>query len=139
MNVPWLTPVYLPGKEPLPEGMTEEDRVQLQQMQKWTKYASGAMEFCPAKCVLSGAAGFGLGAFFTLFGAALQADDPMRRTTAYLKAQAAGLPEPKMSTLDSTKMFFKETGQNMWRSGRGFAKVGALVSIWPSSSQVSSD
>lgn len=26
----------------------------------------------------------------------------------------------------STKQYFKEMGQKMWRSGRGFGKVGAL-------------
>ncbi|KDN53403.1 Tim17-domain-containing protein [Tilletiaria anomala UBC 951] len=128
VNAPWLAPIYLPGQEPLPEGYTEEDRANLAQVQMWQRYASGAMESCPVKCTLSGAAGFGLGAFFTLFSAALSADDPTRRTTAYLQAQAAGIPEPKLSTALQTKEFFKDTGKNMWRSGKGFGKVGALYS-----------
>ncbi|GAB1523504.1 Mitochondrial import inner membrane translocase subunit tim22 [Rhizoctonia solani] len=33
-----------------------------------------------------------------------------------------------MSTRQKTSEFFKSTGRGMWRSGSGFAKVGALYS-----------
>ncbi len=123
---PWLTPIFIPGKEPLPEGFSEDDRAEMAKVQGWQKMAGSVMESCPLKCAFSGVAGFGLGAFFTLFGAALSADDPMRRTNVYLQAQAAGLPEPKLSTSQATKEFFKDTGRNMYRSGKGFGKVGAM-------------
>ena len=125
---PWLTPVYLPGKEPLPEGWTENDRAELAQVQKWSKFAASTMESCPTKCAFSGVAGFGLGAFFTLFSAALSADDPLRRTNSYMQAQAAGIDPPKLTTAQQTKMFFKDTGRNMYKTGKGFGKVGALYS-----------
>lgn len=125
-NTPWLTPIYLPGKEPLPEGWTEEDRAEIAQVQKWSKFAASTMESCPTKCAFSGVAGFGLGAFFTLFSAALSADDPLRRSN--LAAEAAGITVPKQTTAQQTKQFFKETGRNMYRTGRGFGKVGALYS-----------
>lgn len=128
MNSPWLTPVYVPGKEPLPPGVSEEERQQLHQLEYWSKFGAGAMESCPVKFAISGVAGFGLGAFFQLFSAALSADDPMRRTNLYLQAQAAGLPEPKLTTMESTKELFKDTGRQMYRSGKGFAKIGALYS-----------
>lgn len=127
---PYLTPIYLPGREPLPPGCTEDDRPQLAQMKMWQNYTSTAMESCPAKCVLSGAAGFALGGFFSLLSASLSVDDPLRRSNL-AAAQALALekglpPPPEMSTGQQTKLFFKETGRSMYTSARGFGKVGAL-------------
>ena len=125
-------PVYLPGQEPLPPGYTEEDRQQIQQMEYWTKTMSGAMEWCPTKCAMSGAAGFALGGFFSLLSASLTVDDPLRRSNlaaAQLAAQEKGLPmPPEPTTMQQTKDFFRDTGRNMYRSARGFGKVGALYS-----------
>ncbi|EPQ30449.1 uncharacterized protein PFL1_01975 [Pseudozyma flocculosa PF-1] len=125
MPLPLTTPVYLPGQEPLPPGATEADREQMAQMNKWTKTANGLMESCPVKCALSGAAGFGLGAFFSLLSTSFAVDDPLRNTTV-AKAGGGTVAATELSTAQQTKLFFKETGKGMYRSGRGFGKVGAL-------------
>lgn len=125
-------PVYLPGQEPLPPGWTEDDRANLSQAMYWQKTMSGAMEWCPTKCALSGAAGFALGGFFSLLSASLTIDDPLRRSNlaaAQLAAQERGLPPPpEPTTMQQTKDFFRETGRGMYRSAKGFGKVGALYS-----------
>lgn len=36
--------------------------------------------------------------------------------------------DPNMTNTQKTSEFFKSTGRSMWRSGSGFAKVGALYS-----------
>jgi import inner membrane translocase subunit TIM22 len=125
-----MVPIYLPGQEPLPPGYTEEDRAQLAQMKYWSTMTSSAMEFCPTKCALSGAAGFALGGFFSLLSSSLTIDDPLRRSNlaaAQAMATDKGLPPPpELSTAQQTKEFFKETGRGMYRSAKGFGKVGAL-------------
>lgn len=126
-----MAPVYVPGTEPLPPGVTEEDRAEIAKIAKWNKIANGAMESCPTKCALSGAAGFGLGAFFSLMSTSFAVDDPLRRTTLAangLATSAAGGGGADMTTMQSTKEFFKQTGKSMYRSGKGFGKVGALYS-----------
>lgn len=125
-------PIYLPGQEPVPPGWSEADRTQLQQMQYWQKTMSDAMMWCPTKCALSGAAGFALGGFFSLLSASLSVDDPLRRSNlaaAQFAAQQKGLPvPPDPTTMQQTKDFFRQTGRNMYSSGKGFGKVGALYS-----------
>lgn len=125
-----VAPVYLPGQEPLPPGYTDEDRAQLLQMKQWQAMTSTAMELCPTKCALSGAAGFALGGFFSLLSSSLTIDDPLRRSNlaaAQAIANEKGLPPPpELSTAQQTKEFFKETGRGMFRSAKGFGKVGAL-------------
>lgn len=125
-------PIYLPGQEPLPPGFSEDDRKQLQDMQYWQRTMSGAMELCPVKCAMSGAAGFALGGFFSLLSASLTVDDPLRRSNlaaAQLAATEKGLPPPpEPTTMQQTKDFFRETGRGMYRSAKGFGKVGALYS-----------
>lgn len=111
-------PIYQPGKEPLPPGLTEEDRPQLMQQKKVENWMRMASESCAFKTVLSGGAGFALGAFFSLMSASFQYEDPMNRLTN----------DPNLSTRQKTSEFFKSTGRGMWRSGAGFAKVGALYS-----------
>ena len=125
-----MPPIYLPGQEPLPPGFGEEDRKQMEQMKNWQRWTSTAMESCPAKCAMSGGAGFALGGFFSLLSASLSVDDPLRRSNL-AAAQALALekglpPPPEMSTAQQTKEFFKETGRGMYRSAKGFGKVGAL-------------
>jgi hypothetical protein len=125
-------PIYLPGQEPLPPGYTEEDRAQLAQMKYWSSMTSHAMEFCPTKCALSGGAGFALGGFFSLFSSSFAIDDPLRRSNlaqAHALANEKGLPHPpELTTTQQTKQFFKDTGKGMYRSAKGFGKVGALYS-----------
>jgi len=130
-TIPGLCPVFLPGKEPLPPGVTEDDRIRLTEIQRYSKMTSAVMESCPAKVVLSGAAGFALGGFFSLISASFAIDDPLRRSNlaAAELARNPGMPAPpEPSTMQQTRHFFKETGKNMYRSARGFGKVGALYS-----------
>lgn len=90
-KLPMVAPLYLPGQEPLPPGMTEEDREQMKQALKYQQYIISAMESCAGKAVISGVIGFGLGAFFSLMSASFAVDDPMRQTMidreAYEKAK----------------------------------------------------
>ncbi|SOV09442.1 related to Tim22, mitochondrial import inner membrane translocase subunit [Ustilago sp. UG-2017a] len=126
---PLMAPIYVPGTEPLPPGVTEQDRAEITKIAKWNKIANMTMESCPTKCMLSGAAGFGLGAFFSLMSTSFAVDDPLRRTTLAANGLGdAGKGVGEMTTMQSTKEFFKQTGKSMYRSGKGFGKVGALYS-----------
>ncbi|TKY85679.1 hypothetical protein EX895_005219 [Sporisorium graminicola] len=127
---PLMAPVYVPGTEPLPPGVTEDDRAEMAKIAKWNKIANMTMESCPVKCAMSGAAGFGLGAFFSLMSTSFAVDDPLRRTTLAANGLATGAAGAgaDMTTMQSTKEFFKQTGKSMYRSGKGFGKVGALYS-----------
>ncbi|WFD42457.1 Mitochondrial import inner membrane translocase subunit tim22 [Malassezia psittaci] len=201
-KMPLVAPMYLPGQEPLPEGMTEADREQIKEMTKYQNYTQLAMESCLTKSVMSGVLGFGLGAFFALMSASFALDDPIRQTMAIENAkrleadsakkqptsakpsskpntatsttqvkpapagpvssalastanssgvQASGSgsssilsklpgkatvkdlpppppPLPDMTTMQSTKQYFVQTGKSMYSSGKGFGKVGALYS-----------
>lgn len=86
-KMPLVAPVYLPGQEPLPAGMSEADREQVQQMAKYQKYTLLAMESCATKAVMSGVLGFGLGAFFAMMSASFALDDPIRQTMAIENAK----------------------------------------------------
>lgn len=59
MSIPpgLLTPLHPAGREPLPPGLTEDDRVAFEQTKMTEKYMTMAMESCVAKSVLSGGAG----------------------------------------------------------------------------------
>lgn len=81
-KMPMVAPIYLPGQEPLPPGVSEADREQIKQMTKYQNYTSMAMESCVTKAVLSGVLGFGLGAFFAMMSASFAIDDPLRQTMA---------------------------------------------------------
>ncbi|CAE6486439.1 unnamed protein product [Rhizoctonia solani] len=114
----WGVPLYQPGKEPLPPGLTEEDRPALVQQKKVENWMKMASESCAFKTVLSGGVGFALGAFFSLMSSSFAVEDPMNRLNN----------DTSMTTRQKTSEFFKSTGRGMWRSGSGFAKVGALYS-----------
>lgn len=122
-------PVYLPGQGPLPPGTTEADRQQLMLTARWSKMMTSAMESCPFRCAFSGVAGFGFGGFFSLLSASFAVDDPLRRSNLQAAAMARNpniLAPLEATTMHTTKEFFKETGRSMYRSGKGFGKVGAL-------------
>ncbi|CAD6885890.1 unnamed protein product [Tilletia controversa] len=130
MPFPMVAPVYLPGKEPLPPGFTEDDRAAMAQMLQSSKYMAQAMDSCPFKCGMAGVMGFGLGAFFSLLGSSFAMDDPLRRSNVQAAIIRNGVtqPVPELTTAQQTKEFFKETGRGMYRTGRGFGKVGAIYS-----------
>lgn len=95
------------------------------------------MESCMAKTIMAGGGGtslvsngiiisghlyrlimigFGIGAFFSLMSASFAYEDPLLR-----QQTQAGL-----NTGQKAKEIFKDMGKGMWRSGKGFGKVGAL-------------
>lgn len=63
-DLPGRVPIWAPGKEPLPPGLTEEERPIYEQSKRWESYTSMAMESCAVKSTLAG----GVGTFFFLFG-----------------------------------------------------------------------
>lgn len=126
---PWVCPIYLPGKEPGLEALSPEERYQMTQVKYWSDMTSAAMESCPVKTAMSGVLGFGLGGFFSLLSASFAIDDPLRRSNLQAAAMAANPGQaapPEMTTMQQTRAYFKETGKQMYRSGKGFGKVGAL-------------
>jgi len=74
------------------------------------------MESCVAKTIIAGGGGFGIGAFFSLMSASFAYEDPLLR-----QQTQAGL-----NTGQKAKEIFKDMGKGMWKSGKGFGKVGAL-------------
>lgn len=57
LQLPGIAPVFLPGQEPLPPGITEDDRAQIMQGQKYQQLMQTGMESCLAKTMMAG--GFG--------------------------------------------------------------------------------
>jgi hypothetical protein len=57
MPLPLVAPVFPAGKEPLPPGMTEEDRANLLQAKKYQDYMTVGMESCFAKTAIAGIGG----------------------------------------------------------------------------------
>lgn len=137
-SFPLVAPLYPAGREPLPPGMSEEDRKQLMQAKKYQSWMMMGMESCVAKTIMAGAGGkfkysifrqqfprlrtrhpptgLGIGAFFSLMSASFAYEDP------YLRQQTqAGL-----NNTQKAREVFKEMGRGMWRTGKGFGKVGAL-------------
>ena len=57
MQHPLLAPVFPAGMEPLPPGMTEEDRANMLQVKKYQDYMSAGMESCLGKTAVAGAFG----------------------------------------------------------------------------------
>jgi hypothetical protein len=54
---PLLAPLFPAGKEPLPPGLTEDDRAQLMQEKQTKDWMTFAMESCVAKTILAGGGG----------------------------------------------------------------------------------
>ncbi|KAH7921013.1 Tim17-domain-containing protein [Leucogyrophana mollusca] len=113
---PLVAPLYPAGREPLPPGFTEEDRAQLMQAKKYQGWMTAGMESCAAKTVIAGIGGIGIGAFFSLMSASFAYEDPLLRE----RTQAG------MNNTQKAREIFKEMGRGMWRSGKGFGKVGSL-------------
>lgn len=57
--MPWppVTPVFPAGQEPLPPGMTEDDRQQLMEAKKYQDYMRMGVESCAAKVAMAGGGG----------------------------------------------------------------------------------
>ncbi|TFK80020.1 Tim17-domain-containing protein [Polyporus arcularius HHB13444] len=112
MNLPMTAPIFPAGKEPLPPGITEEEREAYFQAKKYERWMSVSMESCVAKTAIAGAGGFVIGSFFSLMSSSFAYEDPMLRQN--------------LSTPQKAREIMKEMGRGMWRSGKGFGKVGAL-------------
>lgn len=54
---PLLAPLFPAGKEPLPPGMTEEDRANMLQIKKYQDYMAFGMESCLGKTAMAGVFG----------------------------------------------------------------------------------
>jgi mitochondrial import inner membrane translocase subunit TIM22 len=128
MPNPLLAPLFPAGKEPLPPGMTEEDRANMMQIKKYQDYMTAGMESCVGKTTMAGVLGtstfvspisflehflgFAAGGFFSLMSSSFAYEDPLLRQN--------------LNTTQKTMEIFKDMGRGMWRSGKGFGKVGAL-------------
>lgn len=56
-NFPGLVPLHIPGKEPLPPGVSDEERDAYEQMKKTERFMTMASETCAFKTVLAGGGG----------------------------------------------------------------------------------
>ena len=56
-DIPARVPIWAPGKEPLPPGLTEEDRAYYEQSKRWHAYTTMAMESCAVKTTMAGGVG----------------------------------------------------------------------------------
>jgi len=115
-SIPLVAPIFPAGREPLPPGFSEEEREQLLQAKKYQDLMTTGMESCAAKTVIAGGGGFAIGAFFSLMSSSFAYEDPL------LRPQSA----PGMRMHEKATEVFKEMGRGMYRSGKGFGKVGAL-------------
>ncbi|KAI0645217.1 mitochondrial import inner membrane translocase subunit TIM22 [Trametes meyenii] len=112
MNLPMTAPVFPAGKEPLPPGISDEERDAYLQAKKYQDYMTSGMESCVTKTIIAGGGGFAIGAFFSLMSSSFAYEDPLLRQN--------------LSTQQKAREIFKEMGRGMVKSGKGFGKVGAL-------------
>ncbi|KAH9889443.1 mitochondrial import inner membrane translocase subunit TIM22 [Cubamyces lactineus] len=112
MSLPLVAPVFPAGKEPLPPGISDEEREAYLQAKKYQNYMTMGMESCVAKTIIAGGGGFAIGAFFSLMSSSFAYEDPLLRQN--------------LSTQQKAREIFKEMGRGMYKSGKGFGKVGAL-------------
>jgi mitochondrial import inner membrane translocase subunit TIM22 len=57
MSLPLVPPLFPAGKEPLPPGLTEDDRTQINQAKKYQAYMTMGMESCLAKTTIASVGG----------------------------------------------------------------------------------
>ena len=81
-----------------------------------------AMESCPAKLVLAGGMGFGLGGLFGVFMASMRYDTPL----------SAGLPGGVGTQIkdipmrEQLRLGFKDMGRSAYSSAKNFGYIGAV-------------
>ncbi|WPH03884.1 Hypothetical protein R9X50_00676700 [Acrodontium crateriforme] len=98
------------------------DDAQLQE-QQMIKYMQMAMESCPAKTVIAGTMGFGLGGVFGLFMSSMRYDTPM---AAGLPGSAATASFTDLPVREQLKRGFKDMGKASWSSAKNFGYIGAV-------------
>lgn len=75
------------------------------------------MESCPAKTVIAGGMGFGLGGMFGIFMSSMRYDTPM-------SGQSAAMQSIPMR--EQLKTGFRDMGRSSWSSAKNFGYIGAL-------------
>lgn len=83
------------------------------------------MESCPAKTVIAGTMGFGLGGLFGLFMASMRYDTPLGQGLP----GGVGAPSADMTKIpmrEQLKMGFKDMGRSSWSSAKNFGYIGAI-------------
>ena len=80
-----------------------------------------AMESCPAKTVLAGTMGFGLGGVFGLFMSSMRYDGPMGASLPGGVGTTSDLP-----MRDQLKRGFKDMGKASWSSAKNFGYIGGI-------------
>ncbi|KAI4521280.1 Tim17/Tim22/Tim23/Pmp24 family-domain-containing protein [Schizophyllum commune] len=110
-----LPPYFLPGKEPLPPGFSEDDRAMMMEQQKMNRTMERVQESCAVKTVLAGVGGMAIGMFFSMLSTGFAYEDPT------LRDQHAQLARHQKAGA-----IIKDMAKSAWSSGKGFAKVGAL-------------
>ncbi|KAI6026537.1 mitochondrial import inner membrane translocase subunit TIM22 [Pisolithus microcarpus] len=112
-----VAPLYPAGREPLP---TRTQRggpgTSLCRPKNTSNGWSWGWNLALLKPVMAGVGGLGIGAFFSLMSASFAYEDP------YLRQQT----QAGMTNTQKAREVFKEMGRGMWRTGKGFGKVGAL-------------
>jgi len=111
---PLTAPYVAPGCWP---GASEEDKELARQLVKQELLMTTTMESCMVKAGISGVAGFGLGAFFSLMTASFRYDDPF-----------ASPAMRDMKTSQKAAEMFKDMGRGMWKGGRNWGTLGLLFS-----------
>ncbi|KAK5019226.1 mitochondrial import inner membrane translocase subunit Tim22 [Cryomyces antarcticus] len=114
MNVPGM----LPGGRLGGRGNAGIDPQQVQE-QQMIKYMQMAMESCPAKTVIAGTMGFGLGSLFGLFMSSMRYDTPLTPQGAEIY---------KLPVRQQLRQGFKEMGRASFSSAKNFGMVGAIFS-----------
>lgn len=82
-----------------------------------------AMESCPAKLVIAGGMGFGLGGLFGLFMASMRYDTPLSA------GMPGGVGTPAVKDIPMRQQVmsgFKDMGRSSWSSAKNFGYIGAL-------------
>jgi len=96
-NIPCKVPIWAPGKEPLPPGITEAERPLLEQQKKWEKFMAMGMESCVTKALMAGAGG----AFylFSLECMVLKAVSAFHQVSSSEEASRSCLPRSRTKIL----------------------------------------
>ncbi|KIY72212.1 Tim17-domain-containing protein [Cylindrobasidium torrendii FP15055 ss-10] len=111
-----VAPLFPLGREPMPPGVTEEEREAYATAMKYQAKMSGVYESCAVKAAMAGVGGFAIGGLFSLMTTSFQYEDPV------LREQMAGGRAQKVSVVA------KDMARGVYSQGKMFAKMGALYS-----------
>jgi len=94
------------------------------QEQMMIKYMQSAFESCPAKTVISGTMGFGLGGVFGLFMSSMRYDTPLGTGVVGSATGATAITDLPMR--EQLRAGFKDMGRASWSSAKNFGMVGGI-------------